>query len=83
MSKYKLNKLDAASIKLDIFLQKLGNIIRKSLNILVIMNLFLSPVTFDNKSQFKNDIQEPREIIEIIIKELRLINAIVKFTRKK
>ena len=59
----------------------LGNI--SLANIVTIINLFQSPVIFDNKPQINGDIQEPREIIEIIIKDLRKIDAIVKFMRKK
>ena len=79
----KSNKLGTASTTLDIVLQKLEFIIENSLNIAIIINLFQTPLMFDNKSQVNNDIQEPREIIEIIIKDLRAINTIVKFARKK
>ena len=79
----KSNKLGIASTTLDIVLQKLEFIIENSLNIAIIINLFQTPLMFDNKSQVNDDIQEPREIIEIIIKDLRAINTIVKFARKK
>ena len=79
----KSNKLGTASTTLDIVLQKLEFIIKDLLNIAITINLFQAPLMFDNKSQVNNDIQEPREIIEIIIKDLRAINTIVKFARKK
>ena len=82
-SNCKSNKLGIASITLDIVLQKLEFIIENSLNIAIIINLFQTPLMFDNKSQVNDDIQEPREVIEIIIKDLRAINTIVKFVRKK
>jgi hypothetical protein len=79
----KSKKSDVSSIKPDKFLQKLEFAIENLLNIVTIINLFQSPVMFDNKSQVNGDIQEPREIIEIIIKDLRAINTIIKFARKK
>jgi hypothetical protein len=79
----KSQKSDVSSIKPDKFLQKLEFAIENLLNIVTIINLFQSPVMFDNKSQVNGDIQEPREIIEIIIKDLRKIDAIVKIIRKK
>ena len=82
-SNFKPKKSGVSSIKLDKFLQKLEFAIENLLNIVTIINLFQSPVMFDNKSQVNGDIQEPREIIEIIIKDLRKIDAIVKFMRKK
>ena len=82
-SNFKPKKSGVSSIKLDKFLQKLEFAIENLLNIVTIINLFQSPVMFDNKSQVNGDIQEPREIIEIIIKDLRKIDAIAKFMRKK
>ena len=79
----KSQKSDVSSIKLDVFLQKLEFAIENLLNIVTIINLFQSPVMFGNKSQVNGDIQEPREIIEITIKDLRKIDAIVKIIRKK
>jgi len=79
-NKYKSNKLDIASIKSDISLQKLEAIIENLLNIAIIINLFQSHLIFDNKPQVKGDIQKPQEII---IKDLRQINTIIKFIRKK
>jgi hypothetical protein len=82
-SNFKPKKSDVSSIEPDKFLQKLEFAIENLLNIVTIINLFQSPVMFDNKSQVNGDIQEPREIIEIIIKDLRKIDAIVKIIRKK
>jgi hypothetical protein len=80
---FKSKKSDVSSIKLDVFLQKLEFAIENLLNIVIIINLFQTPLMFYNRSQVNDDIQEPREIIEIIIKDLRKIDAIVRFTRKK
>jgi hypothetical protein len=82
-SNFKPKKSDVSSIEPDKFLQKLEFAIENLLNIVTIINLFQSPVMFDNKSQVNGDIQERREIIEIIIKDLRKIDAIVKIIRKK
>jgi hypothetical protein len=82
-SNFKPKKSDLSSIEPDKFLQKLEFAIENLLNIAIIINLFQTPLMFDNRSQINDDIQEPREIIEIIIKDLRKIDAIVRFTRKK
>ena len=82
-SDFKSKKSDVSSVKLDLFLQKL-EFIRKSVsNIVMTISLFQSPLIFDNKPQVKGDIQKTQEVIEIIIDDLRTIDAIVKFIRKK
>lgn len=82
-SNFKPKKSNTSSMKLGKFLQKLEFAIENLLNIVTIINLFQSPVMFDNKSQVNGDIQKTQEVIEIIIDDLRTIDAIVKFIRKK
>lgn len=79
----KSQKSDVSFIKLDVFLQKL-EFIRKNLsNIVLITSLFQLSAMFDGNPQVKGDIQKTKEVIEIIINDLRTIDAIVKFIRKK